>query len=149
MRHTIALAAAGLLTAIAALSAGPDGNRPDRTVWDGVYTEDQARRGEKVYAATCVKCHVETLLGDGTATALTGTGFAANWDGVTLGEMAERTRTTMPDDDPGKLSRQQVADVIAFVLKFNKLPAGEIELPAQTEALNQITFLATKRGGTP
>jgi mono/diheme cytochrome c family protein len=117
-----------------------------RTVWDGVFTEAQAKRGEKVYAAKCVICHVETLLGDGTATALTGPGFLANWDGVLLGEMVDRTRTTMPDDDPGTLSRQQVADVLAFVLKFNNFPAGETELPTQAEALNQIKFVATKAG---
>ena len=115
-----------------------------KTVWDGVYTVAQAARGEKVYAAKCVKCHQESLLGDGTATALTGPGFAANWDGVLMGEMVDRTRSTMPDDDPGTLSRQQVADAIAFVLKFNKFPAGETELPTQAEVLNQIKFVATK-----
>jgi len=120
-----------------------------RTVWDGVYTETQAKRGEKIYAARCVKCHTETLLGDGTATALTGTGFAANWNGVSLGDLVDRTRNTMPDDDPGTMSRQQIADVTAYVLSFNKFPVGETELPAQTEALNQITFLATKPGKTP
>lgn len=118
-----------------------------RTVWDGVYTEAQAKRGEKVYAARCVKCHAETLVGDGTATALTGTGFAGNWDGVSLGELVERTRNTMPDDEPGTLSRQQVADVVAFVLNFNRFPSGETELPTQAEALNQIKFVATKTGG--
>ena len=117
-----------------------------RTTWDGVYTEAQAKRGQELYAAKCSKCHTDTLVGDGTATALTGTGFAANWDGVSLGEMAERTRTTMPDDDPGKLSRQQVADVIAFVLKFNKFPVGETELPSQIEALNPIKYVVTKKG---
>jgi mono/diheme cytochrome c family protein len=117
-----------------------------RTTWDGVYTEAQAKRGEQLYAAKCSRCHTDTLVGDGTATALTGTGFTANWDGVSLGELAERTRTTMPDDEPGKLSRQQVADVIAFVLKFNKFPAGDTELPSQIEALGLIKYVATKKG---
>jgi quinoprotein glucose dehydrogenase len=122
--------------------------RDARTVWDGVYTDAQAKRGEKIYADKCVRCHTDSLLGDGTATALTGTGFAANWDGVSIGELLDRTRNTMPDDDPGTLSRQQVADVIAFVLKFNKFPAGGSELATQAEALNQIKFVATKPDGT-
>ena len=137
MRMCAAFVVAGVITALTAASAS-------KTVWDGVYTVAQAARGEKVYAAKCVKCHLETLLGDGTATALTGPGFAANWDGVSLGEMLDRTRSTMPDDDPGTLSRQQVADAIAFMLKFNKFPAGETELPTQAEALNQIKFVATR-----
>jgi mono/diheme cytochrome c family protein len=115
-----------------------------RTVWDGVYTEAQATRGQAVYAGKCERCHAATLLGDGEATALTGSGFAANWDGAGLDELADRTRNTMPNDDPGTLSRQQVADVIAFVLKFNRFPAGNADLPSQAEALGQIRFVATK-----
>ena len=83
-----------------------------RTVWNGVYTDAQAKRGEKIYAARCVKCHAESLLGDGSATALTGPGFSANWDGVPLSELVDRTRNTMPDDDPGTLSRQQIAKLV-------------------------------------
>lgn len=148
MKVTAVLVVAGV-AALAAGNAGPErGPGAGRTVWDGVFTEAQAKRGEKVYAAKCVNCHLDTFLGDGTATALTGPGFLANWDGVLIGEMVDRTRSTMPDDDPGTLSRQQVADVLAFVLKFNKFPAGETELPTQAEALNQITFVATKAEGT-
>ncbi len=115
-----------------------------RTVWDGVYTEEQAKRGEAIYAARCERCHGAALLGEGEATALTGPGFAANWEGVSMGELADRTRNTMPNDQPGTLSRQQVADVLAFVLRFDKFPAGDAELPVQAEALNQIRFVATK-----
>ena len=130
----------GMATTAGVVSARSDG----RTTWDGVYSEAQASRGEKLYAAKCAKCHLETMLGDGTATALTGPGFAANWEGVSLAEMVDRTRTTMPDDEPNTLSRQQVADVLAFVFKFNKFPAGETELPTQAEVLKQIKFVATK-----
>ena len=115
-----------------------------RTVWDGVYSDVQATRGEAIYAAKCERCHAPTLLGEGEATALTGPGFSANWDGAPLGEMVDRTRNTMPNDAPGTLSRQQVVDVIAFVLRFDKFPAGETELPVQAEALNQIRFVAVK-----
>jgi mono/diheme cytochrome c family protein len=115
-----------------------------RSVWDGVYTDAQAKRGGQVYAAHCVSCHGDTLQGDGPATALAGSGFTADFNGATLGEMVDRTRRTMPDDNPGTLSRQQVTDVLAYVLSVNKFPAGETELPTQAEVLNQITFLATK-----
>jgi len=66
---------------------------------------------------------------------------------VSMGAMVDRTKTSMPMSNPGSLSRQQVADVLAFVLSENKFPAGEAELPRQAEILNQIGFLATKPVG--
>jgi mono/diheme cytochrome c family protein len=137
------LAAAGLLILSVALRAQqPAGG--GRTVWDGVYSDPQVKRGTVVYEKYCVKCHGEQLMGDGTASALTGTGFMADFNGVTLGELVDRTRQTMPDDDPGSMSRQQITDVIAYVLNFNKFPSGETDLPPQAEVLNQIRFLAAK-----
>jgi mono/diheme cytochrome c family protein len=142
--------AMGGLTVAAAftpLRAQQGASGAGRSVWDGVYTESQAKRGGQVYASQCVNCHGNTLQGDGPASALTGPGFTADFDGANLGEMLDRTRTTMPEDKPGTMSRQQVADVLAYVLSFNKFPAGETELPTQAEALNQIKFLATKPTG--
>ena len=107
-------------------------------------TNQNTFRGGQVYAVSCQTCHGDALQGDGTATALTGPGFMADFNGVTLGEMLDRTRTTMPDDNPGTMSRQQIADVLTYVLSVNKFPAGAAELPTQAEVLKQITFLATK-----
>ena len=117
-----------------------------RSVWDGVYTKEQADRGKELYAAHCLACHGESLEGHGPARALTGPEFAANWNGLTMGEMLDRTRTSMPMAKPGTLSRQQVADLLAYVLSANKMPAGTVELPRQAEVLSQISFLATKPG---
>lgn len=115
-----------------------------RSVWDGVYTKEQAARGNELYATHCLACHGESLEGSGPSSPLAGPVFTANWDGVSMGDMLERTRTSMPLNKPGTLSRQQVADVLAFVLSANKFPVGEVELPRQTEVLSQIRFLATK-----
>jgi mono/diheme cytochrome c family protein len=122
----------------------PPAGSSTRSVWDGVFTKEQAERGQELYTAHCQACHGESLEGSGPASPLTGPVFSANWDGVRLGDMLDRTRTTMPMSKPGSLSRQQVADLIAFVLSANKLPAGDTELPRQAELLNQIAFLATK-----
>ena len=136
------------MTTVAALVALRAQKAPGtRSVWDGVYNAAQAKRGGQVYAVSCQTCHGDALQGDGTATALTGPGFMADFNGVTLGEMLDRTRTTMPDDNPGTMSRQQIADVLTYVLSVNKFPAGAAELPTQAEVLNQITFLATKPTG--
>jgi mono/diheme cytochrome c family protein len=117
---------------------------PARSVWDGVYTKEQAARGDQLYAVHCRECHGESLEGSGPAHALSGPVFASNWDGVSLGDMLDRTRTSMPLNKPGTLSRQQIADVLAFLLSANKMPSGEAELPRQAEVLNQIKFLATR-----
>ena len=76
--------------------------------------------------------------------ALTGGAFMANWDGLTLGDLFDRIRISMPADRPGSLSRQEDADVIAYILQFNQFPAGKEELPREVLALKQILFKASK-----
>lgn len=115
-----------------------------RSVWDGVYTEEQAQRGESLYHDSCSACHGDTLKGSGETPALAGSAFLANWNGLPLGDLFERTRRTMPQDKPGRVTRQQKADILAYLLSFNKFPAGKTELPHQTESLNEIRFEATK-----
>jgi quinoprotein glucose dehydrogenase len=115
-----------------------------RSVWDGVYTAEQARRGAAVYHQTCVSCHGAQLEGGETAGPLVGAQFTSNWNGVTVGDMFERVRISMPLDRPGTLSRQQTADVLAYVFSANKFPAGKAELARRPELLKQIRFEATK-----
>jgi hypothetical protein len=50
----------------------------------------------------------------------------------------------MPQNAPGKLNRQQNADILAFVLSASKFPAGKTELSRQTEFLKEIRFEAVK-----
>jgi len=116
-----------------------------RSVWDGVYTEEQARRGEALYFERCVRCHGPSYMGgtDG-AGALIGPTFNGNWNNVPLDQMLDRVRLTMPQDKPASLSRQQTADALAFLLSINKMPAGKIELPRQAEMLNLIQYKASK-----
>jgi mono/diheme cytochrome c family protein len=117
----------------------------NRTTWDGVYTEDQAKRGEALYEEHCGRCHGAALQGNGEgALPLTGSIFMATWNGVEMGAMLERVRLSMPQDKPGKMSRQEIADLLAFVLRSNKFPAGESELPRQPDLLNSITFKSEK-----
>ena len=76
--------------------------------------------------------------------ALAGLSFSANWDGLTLGDLFERIRITMPADRPGSLARQRIADIISYLLVVNKFPAGDTELPREVQALKQILFQANK-----
>ena len=115
-----------------------------RSVRDGVYTEDQAKRGSLLYNQHCSACHGADLTGGDEVPALRGESFLANWSGLPLSELFERIRTSMPADNPGKLSRRQNADILAYILKFDTYPAGSGELPTQTDALQQIRFEASK-----
>jgi mono/diheme cytochrome c family protein len=115
-----------------------------RTIWDGVFTADQAKRGDVVYQGVCAGCHGAALDGMDTAPALAGGAFMAQWDGVTLADMAERIRVTMPINRPGTLGRQQVVDVLAYILSFNGVPPSDAELPPESAALRAIRFAATK-----
>lgn len=115
-----------------------------RTVWDGVYTDDQSRRGQALYGKECASCHGPSMEGGESAPPLIGDGFLANWNGLTVGDLFDRIRVSMPQDNPGRLSRQQDADILAFMLGGNKFPAGKAELATQTEVLKQIKIEATK-----
>lgn len=115
-----------------------------RSVRDGVYTEEQAKRGEALYQKECKSCHGETLAGGESAPPLTGGAFLSNWNGLTLADLFERIRKTMPQNAPGKLSRQQNADILAYTLSANKFPPGKTELSRQTEFLKEIRFEAVK-----
>ena len=115
-----------------------------RSVWDGVYTEEQSKRGEALYRKNCVACHGAMLTGGESASPLAGGAFLANWNGLPVGDLFERIRRSMPQDKPGKLSRQTNADILAYVLSVNKFPSGKTELPIQDEFLKQIRFEATR-----
>jgi len=116
-----------------------------RTTWDGVYNETQAKRGETIYIDSCSNCHGRTLEGADMTPPLTGGAFLSNWDGLSLGDLVDRIRTSMPLDRPGALSRQENVDVLAYILRFDQFPAGKEELPRDTQILKQIQFKAAKQ----
>lgn len=139
----------GLAAALGSWFCGLRAQAPveTRSVWDGVFTDEQAKRGETVYRKECAACHGDMLTGGESAPALAGGGFQANWNGLTLGDLFDRIRKTMPQSAPGRLTRQQDADVLAFMLSINKFPAGKTELYRQSEMLREIRFETKKPAG--
>lgn len=118
-----------------------------RSVWDGVYTDAQAQRGDPLYKQYCSSCHGDQAEGGEEAPALAGGAFLANWAGLTAGDLFERIRTTMPLNKPQSLSREVNADILAYIFSLNKFPAGQQELPHATEVLKMITIEASKPAG--
>ena len=115
-----------------------------RTTWSGIYTNEQAARGEKLYAEHCAQCHGDGLGGVESAPALTGDMFNSNWEGVPLGDLLDRIRISMPQNKPGSLSRAQTADIVAHVLKVGGFPSGDTPLDGQAGALSQTKFVTYK-----
>jgi quinoprotein glucose dehydrogenase len=115
-----------------------------KSVWDGVYTDDQAKKGAAAYAEQCASCHGDQLTGGEMAPPLAGGEFLSNWNGLSIGDLFERIRTGMPPSNPGKLSRDTKADIVAYMLAFNKFPAGSKDMPSSTEMLKQVRIDAQK-----
>jgi quinoprotein glucose dehydrogenase len=115
-----------------------------KSQWDGAYSKAQALRGEPLYSEHCVMCHGTDLMGGEMAPPLIGGTFHSNWNELTLGDLFERIRTSMPLNAPGTLSRQQCADILSYMLSKDGFPAGQSELPTQTEVLRETKFLGAK-----
>jgi quinoprotein glucose dehydrogenase len=128
--------------------------QPPASVWDGAYSQAQAQRGETQYKQQCAVCHGDALEGDAQTERgkqlnrvlppLSGDVFKGNWNGRPLSDLFDKVSRTMPRDDPGKVSRPDTADIIAFMLKFNGFPAGKAELPPEPSLLTDTMFESVK-----
>jgi S-disulfanyl-L-cysteine oxidoreductase SoxD len=125
MRVFVPLVALGIAAAASA--------QMPSSVWQGVYTPEQATRG--------------ALNGTGEAPALVGGEFISHWDTLTLGDLFDRVRTTMPQNQPKSLSRDEYADVLAYLLQYNGFPEGTAPLDRRSEVLATITITAEKPVG--
>ena len=136
----VTIGAAALLLSYGTVRAAQDAGK---TTWDGVYSDAQASKGEAVYQDKCAKCHGTELTG-GDAPDLVGAGFASDWDGLTVTQLFDRTKTSMPQDNPGSLSRDDTAAIVAFILEKNGFPSGANDMSSDGAAMGQIKYVAVK-----
>jgi len=122
-----------------------DTPEPNRSVLEGVYSEEQTKRGQGIYADACATCHGAALTGADVVPGLVGPDFLGKWTGATAGELFERIRTTMPQTSPGSLSPQQYADVLALIFNKNRFPAGRTPLDGDYAALRMIRIETSKK----
>ena len=101
-----------------------------RTINDGVYTREQAKVGEQLYAAQCITCHDKKYFRP----------VFKTWDGRTLGLLFTVMSTSMPESNPGALPRKDYVDILAYILKLNRYEDGESELDYQNGALDEIAI---------
>ena len=146
MRSRATVVGAGAVVAVLAVCvAGPEvAARQVQSVWDGVYTVEQAQRGAPLYQQSCAECHGPDLAGGEMSPGLVGGEFVWNWNGLSVGDLFERLRVSMPQGEPNSVSRQEKADILAFLLQANDFPVGDTELANRTGMLVGINFLAQK-----
>lgn len=121
------------ITAIAAPQAAP------RSVKDGVYTTGQADAGKTAYLEKCASCHGKMAgATPDMAPLLNDYVFQDTWKNRSVGELFDRIRNSMPQNEPGTLSPQRTAEIVAYILSANELPAGNRALGEEVEALKQI-----------
>ena len=101
----------------------------DKSVRDGVYTDVQADRGTKLFGQSCSGCHeTDRFVGE----------QMKPWMGQTAYDLFTAVRLTMPEEKPGSLTRQEYADILAYIFKLNGFKAGSDELAGADEALKAI-----------
>lgn len=127
---------------LAAVRTRPQTAAASPSVWDGVYTAGQAARGAAAFAKSCASCHGDDLAGIDEAPALAGGQFVSDFDGLTLGDLFDRTRKTMPQNAAGSLSPETYADILAYLLQVNGFPPGTKPLDHRSAYLRAIAFQA-------
>jgi mono/diheme cytochrome c family protein len=134
-------AVAGLLALVAPVQSGAQDSSAngggERPVSAGVYTDAQAKRGAEVFLVNCVSCH--------STKDYTGETFKVAWVSRSAFDIFDQIRKLMPEDNPGILTAQQYADVVAYMFSLNGYPAGQAELPAQDEPLKRMKIDAPPR----
>jgi len=100
---------------------------------------DQQARGKALYNDKCASCHQESLKGSTETPPLTGDMFWGNWETYSANNLVEQVRSTMPEDNPGSLMRQEYVDIVAYILKFNQVPFDG-DLPMDADALKKVTI---------
>jgi mono/diheme cytochrome c family protein len=115
-----------------------------KTIWDGVFTDEQAGRGSKIYAVSCAPCHKTDLLGDSGTPALAGADFFSRFSGSSVDDLVKTIRASMPQDAPDSLGTPAYVDLVGYLLKANGGSAGTTELSQDSAALKQIRITNPK-----
>ena len=127
IRGPIWLAAAAVILGATSLAGQEEGGEDDEAgeatatvnTTQGVFTEEQATRGEDVFWNICAECHFEEDFGGP---------FIQSWVGASVKDLVDEIVATMPEDNPGGLPAEQYLDVVTYMFKINGMPTGDDEL---------------------
>jgi S-disulfanyl-L-cysteine oxidoreductase SoxD len=136
----VAAAAFSIAGAVPAAAQSASGSAAgERPVTSGAYSEAQAEHGKTLFREQCADCHPVAQF--------KGAPFLRQWAGRRVFDLFDQIRTTMPNTNPGALTRQQYADIVAYLLSENALPAGTTPLPAGDDELKKIRFAPRAAAG--
>ena len=124
-----------IILSMLALTLCAAANAEPRTVNDGVYTKDQAKVGEELYAAQCLICHDKKYFRP----------VLKRWEGQPLGILYTVMSTSMPESNPGFMTEKEYVDILAYILSLSRYSAGDTELDYQNGALDEVIVEARKR----
>lgn len=99
---------------------------------DGIFTAEQAARGEGLFNTHCVRCH--------SIQEFSGPAYETIWAGVPLAALYIRIANTMPLDQPGSLGTTEATAITAHILEANGMPSGATELGGDVEWQSGITL---------
>lgn len=133
--------------AVLALASTVTAAQAGSSTRDGVYTAAQADQGQALYTKQCAMCHGVALQGSGQNPPLTGDAFMQNWTGQTMADLYGKIQATMPATAPGSLKPDAVAQVMAYILRENKFPAGKKPLPDSADNLQNIHIETPQASG--
>jgi mono/diheme cytochrome c family protein len=105
----------------------------------GIFSQEQASRGKAAYQADCAQCHLDNLKGNDMAPALAGETFFASWENKSVRAFYGLVLSTMPADNPGSVSENDVLDIVTFVLQTNGFPPGKNDLTLDEAQKIRIT----------
>lgn len=118
------------LALLCMFSASAGAQTQSKSTRSGVYSREQANRGQEVFLGTCKNCHTTEFHATDA--------FTTKWNGKPLSELFQYIRDQMPKNEPGTLTAEEYADVLAYLLRQNRMPAGEADLPADADAVKSI-----------
>ena len=128
----------GVQATVAAAPQRSVARQPKRSVWTGVYTDEQATRGQAAYREHCSRCHRDDTSGGGEGPQLTGPNFFDRWHDLTLFDVFTEIQSAMPHDYEVFISADAARDVVAYLLQKNGIPAGKDELSKEFDDLRDI-----------
>jgi cytochrome c5 len=139
----IALAVATLPALAQENGARANGIGTTTNIWAGVYTDEQAVQGARIYPSACSVCHGKALEGvpDEGDPALASPGFMVEWDGQTMAALVRHIHTK-PNENPGDMDPLTAVQLAAFILNQNGVPPGKT--PLSTDAREEAKILFTK-----
>ncbi|ARO15590.1 cytochrome c551 [Ketogulonicigenium robustum] len=99
-----------------------------RTIYDGVFTAEQAERGQTDWTASCASCHGPTGRGSSGGPRVIGPVINNKYADKPLQEYFDYVVANMPMGAPHSLSNEAYVDITAFILSSHGAEPGDAEL---------------------